>query len=523
MLLVILTFSANRKAKLLDDEGDEPPLPVGGMKTTIQWSTPSLIPELSDLTKPVLNSTEIQAQNDRARVVAPAHYFAESEVPTDPTSMSEVEQALDMTSQSSAVVQSIPFFVPQQPATAPVDTPPVSVNPFGPSDSSTLLANPQAATLASSGASPELLQALGLPMFLVGQDVQALQTLASSPGLLSTMVDANGMYDQTRLLSLVQTLSGTPSHHDPSAAYQSVNTAAVGGYGLATPSIPAYSPSSTYGGGPSAGSLAKSDEGNLHIAGFGPGTTQTDIITLFLPYVKVTEVVLKGSFAFVNTGDPVNAQRAKEALQGTLLNGMPVRINAAQRKAKDSSSTYGQSSASTYGPSVGAGTPMFAGTGTPTVVLGGANTGDAFGAAPPAPSIQQPQLQQHQSQLVGAQENVDHVRDDRGNPATKNLFVAGYGPGTSEQQLRDIFNQHSNVIGVVLKGNFAFVNTSTRQEAVNARQMLQGSSISGGTLRINFAKETGRLGTSFDLTYNQQSGPNARRGSTAPSYYGRGF
>lgn len=76
-------------------------------------------------------------------------------------------------------------------------------------------------------------------------------------------------------------------------------------------------------------------------------------------------------------------------------------------------------------------------------------------------------------------------------------------------------------------GNFTFVNTSSREDAVKAREMLQGNMINGGPLRINFAKETGRLGTSFDLTYNQQSGPNARRDSTQMrqpgpgSYYGR--
>lgn len=75
----------------------------------------------------------------------------------------------------------------------------------------------------------------------------------------------------------------------------------------------------------------------------------------------------------------------------------------------------------------------------------------------------------------------------------------GYGPGTSEAQIRQIFSQHTQVVGVVLKGNFTFVNTSSREAAVKAREMLQGSMINGGPLRINFAKETGRLGTSFDL------------------------
>ena len=69
-------------------------------------------------------------------------------------------------------------------------------------------------------------------------------------------------------------------------------------------------------------------------------------------------------------------------------------------------------------------------------------------------------------------------------------------------QERQNFGQHCNVVGVVLKGNFTFVNTGSREDAVKARDMLQGNMINGGPLRINFAKETGRLGTSFDLYVN---------------------
>ena len=508
-----------RKAKLLDDEEEETSVPVASMKASIPWSIPSLLPERADVSKPVLNSSEIHSQNERVKMVNPVHFISETDVPSDPTPLSDVEQALDMTSQSSSVVASIPFFVPQQPEPAPapvVASPPV--NAYGVPDASIPSTTPLTTSVASTGATAEFLQALGLPLFLLGQDVQALQTLASSPGLLSTMVDATGMYDQTRLLSLVQTLSGTPSHHESASAYNA-QSGTMGGYGS---NRSMYTPSATtYGGGQSSGShRSRSDEGNLHIAGYGPGTTQTDIITLFLPYVKVDEVVLKGTFAFVNTADPVNAQRAREALQGTLLNGMPIRINPAQRKAKENSSTYGPSTTSSYGPSVGAATPAYNVVPQPPSVPTG-KSGEAYSA----PTQSAPPTQHHQQpQPVGPHQNVDHVRDDRGNPATKNLFVAGYGPGTTEQQLRDVFNQHANVIGVVLKGNFTFVNTSTRQEAVNARQMLQGVTINGGTLRINFAKETGRLGTSFDLTYNQQSGPNAKRGGpNPPSYYGRGF
>ena len=44
---------------------------------------------------------------------------------------------------------------------------------------------------------------------------------------------------------------------------------------------------------------------------------------------------MKGTFAFVNTTDPIGAKQAREALNGTLLGGMPVRINMAQRRSRE--------------------------------------------------------------------------------------------------------------------------------------------------------------------------------------------
>ena len=45
------------------------------------------------------------------------------------------------------------------------------------------------------------------------------------------------------------------------------------------------------------------------------------------------------------------------------------------------------------------------------------------------------------------------------------------------------------------------MNTNDKEAAVIARQSLTGQPLNGGTLRVNFAKETGRLGTSFDSSY----------------------
>jgi RNA recognition motif-containing protein len=111
------------------------------------------------------------------------------------------------------------------------------------------------------------------------------------------------------------------------------------------------------------------------------------------------------------------------------------------------------------------------------------------------------------------------IRDDRGNPATKNLFVAGYGPGSTELQIRELFSQYATITGCVMKGNFCFVNTTDRNAAVQSREALSGFPVNGGSLRINFAKETGRLGTSFDLTYGPGTAPGPA--PVGRSYYGR--
>lgn len=478
----------HRKAKLIDDDEEEDVGASSSIQATIPWNQPIILPPIPGVTATTPSSDEVRIQNERLVSVAQIRYQSEYEVPASPTPLSDIEQALDMTSQSSAVVASIPFFVPT--SSAPVPSSSVASNYQSTSSQSAMYA----VAAHVNTATPEFVQSLGLPMFLVGQDCQALETLARSPALLATLVDANGMYDQTRLLNLVHSLSSTQV---PVASQPSSFTGS---------SVPSYMPAPGPYGSSTAVSFGqpsgvkngmRSSEGNLHVSNYGPSTTEFDLIALFTPYVKVDEVVMKGSFAFVNTSDPANAQIAREALEGMLLDGMPIRINPATRRAKDNTSSYGAAV-----PSNTVGTLVSAV--MPSSHISGSN------ALPTT---------------VPTGVNVDAARDDRGNPATKNLFVAGYGAGTTEQQLRDAFGQFAQVVGVVNKGAFSFVNTSDRGAAVRAREMLNGTMLNGGALRINFAKETGRLGTSFDLTYNAASG-RALPGSLAPSnslsYYGRG-
>jgi len=412
---------------------------------------PSLLPDRPEVTKPQLISPETALLNERMNTIPKAKYLSEYDIPSSPAPLTDVEQALDMTSQSSVVAQPIPFFVPQQPQQPAASTSDVyagtSSQAFDVAQLSATQVSPsEPAVGGSTGATPDFVQSLGLPMFLVGQDTRALQTLANSPSLLSMTVGPNGMYDQTRLLDLVQSLgsaNGTQAQQSPPAStYPSTGYSHAQGQSF-----------SQRTGSRGSGS----DAANLHVSGYGPSTTQADIIALFSPYVTITEVVMKDKgFSFVNTLDPERANLARETLNGTLLGGTPISIKPAVRR-------------------------------------------NPSNAVPP------PQRQMPPGTPIDT--DVNTVRDDRGNPATKNLFVAGYGPGTTEQQIRDLFSQHVAVVGVVNKGSFSFVNTAEREAAVLARQMLMGTEFNGGVLRINFAKETGRLGTSFDVTYNATSGP----------------
>jgi RNA recognition motif-containing protein len=512
------------------------------MKPMIPWHTPLPLPERPEITKAQVESQELLAENQRMKSIMQAHYILDENVPSNPIPLSAIEEQQESAAQSSSLVSDIPFFVPQ---TAPIAEPStVPVTPY--TDISQSFTSPATPFLSiptlpqyDNVATAEFLQSLGLPMFLIGQSKSAVQTLATSPGLLSTLVDSQGLYDQPRLLNLVQTLSAstggvqsqtqtlplipapyqppmpTYSAPVPPQSFMHENTTSYPSIGVKSKSYPSS--------GGTRLVVDKSVEGNLHISGFGIGTTDADIIATFSPYVRIDEIVMKGTYAFVNSSDPPSAARARDALQGTLIRGAPITIKQATRKQKDPNASAGP-----YGPSQSS---------------LHSNFGQVYGNQLPPVSLP-PTSHQGAPIPPGANSippygimDVDSVRDDRGNPATKNLFIAGYGPSTTEQQLRDLVSQHVIVVGVILKGTFSFVNTVDRESAVHARNMLSGAMLNSGVVRINFAKETGRLGTSFDLTYGPNTGPNAlntlrnpmapapipRPQEAAMSYYGRGY
>lgn len=478
-----------RKSKLVDRNDS---LDTMAMMYSSNWQQPKQLP-LDNENPPVqVNSKELNDQLRRILSSLPANFLSEEDVPSNPTPLSEVEQAVDMASQVSAVTQKIPFFAdePEPPATLPpAAVPAPSIVPPLP----TTFAPPPPA-IPPSIATAEVVQSMGLPPFLAGQNTQALQTLAASPGLLNAFVDMNGNYDQGRIMNLVQTLTANipgaapvavppPQHFNippPPPVAQNYGSQSFGQVGTQSQMYQAPPPQAPILSAPGPfpnTSSASSTEGNLHLSGYGPMTTNEMIIQLFSPYVKVDELVPKNGFMFLNTSDAEGAKRAKEALTGVMVGGGPLRINPAVRRNKNQ-----------YGG------------------------GDS--SQPPPVSIPTPVVRDALGQI-----DYNSVRDDRGNAATRNLFVGGYGAGTTDAELRQIFSQHCQVTGIVMKGTFSFVNTSEKKSAVEAREALVGVNVNGGNLRINFAKESGRLGTSFDNSNRQQHHQPPQQ----TNYYGRSF
>uniref|UniRef100_A0A7S1BPG2 RRM domain-containing protein n=1 Tax=Corethron hystrix TaxID=216773 RepID=A0A7S1BPG2_9STRA len=473
---------------MLDDMGKKTP-------ALSSWKNATVLPP-SDTPLPQVVSEQLSEQARRNTMVAPCGtYLAGAGIPNS-VAMTMMENNIEMNVYNSTVSSTIPFSPPMQVvqptviSASPPIAPPVPISVAPPTNAHL----PSLVTPPSAGATLEMVQSMGLPLFLIGSNMQVLQNLAANPTLLSTFRNQHdGQFDQMRLLSFVQVMSGNqqpipapqavaPLQHMYPNSSLNLQSAQTLGQNIAPPPFSApptinFS-SNNYQTTNNRPTMSKyrgdtNSDGNLHLSGYGPSTTKEDIIALFAPYVRVDEVVMKSNFSFVNTSDPMGANLAREHLAGSFLGGAPIRINSAVRKAPDPSHKDSQLAKMSQIVRQKA-TPL------PTNSLG--------------------------------QIDLDQVRDDRGNPATKNLFVAGYGPGTNEQDLREAFARIVTVVSVVKKNEkFAFVNTTDREAAVEARNSLMGTVVNGGVLRINFAKESGRLGTSFDTTYGPSNSAKINR------------
>jgi len=460
-------------------------------QTLVQWQVPSLLPPPENPLPQILSEQLTEQIHRIATVIPCGSYNADIGIP-HVTALENIPEVVNLT-----LALPIPFSTSAQavqPVVAATSPPAVAISPalsvplmFPPAPAATAPI-PALLTPPSTTATLEMVQGMGLPLFLIGSNLQALQTISANPNLLNTFRNAHdGQFDQMRLLSFVQLMSGNqesvsvpqaavPLQNIYSNTSMNVPPAHMIGQNVAPPPFAApptinfssnnYETYETHNRESGLMSKYRGDsnsDGNLHLSGYGPRTTKDDIVSIFAPYVRVDEVVMKSNFSFVNTSDSLGANLAREHLSGAFLGGSPIRINSAVRKAADPSHKESQLAKMSQIARQKV-TPL------PTNSLG--------------------------------QVDYDQVRDDRGNPATKNLFVAGYGPGTSENDLRDTFARIVTVVSVVKKNDkFAFVNTTDREAAVEARETLKGTVVQGGMLRINFAKESGRLGTSFDTTY----------------------
>ena len=464
-----------RKSKLIDKDDS---LDTMAIIFSSKWHRPSPLPADFENPPARVNSLEKDAQTKRIASVMPVNFLSEDDVPSNPYPLTENEQSSDFNTQATTTPHIIPFFYGQQtPASTPTSIPapppppplPTTAPPIPPPPPILPPVPTPAINVSHTAASIETVRSMGLPDFLAGQNVQALQALVASPGLLNTFIDVNGNYDQMKVINLIQamnlqlqklnhnpsnqsplpvpTLTAIPPPPQPTTFDQFQTTSQYN----TIPQASAYNPPTKLTTTTGYRGDQNNTDGNLHLSGYNPATPIDSIVALFTPYVKVDEVVPKSGFMFLNTSDPEGAKRAKEALNGVMIGGSPLRINAALRRNKN---------------------PVNAAAPSQSVALLPRN---ALG-----------------------QVDFDAVRDDRGNPATRNLFVAGYGHGTTEQQLREVFSQQTTVTGVVMKGTFSFINTMEKSAAVLARQALIGTNVNGGNIRINFAKDSGRSGTALN-------------------------
>jgi cold-inducible RNA-binding protein len=80
---------------------------------------------------------------------------------------------------------------------------------------------------------------------------------------------------------------------------------------------------------------------------------------------------------------------------------------------------------------------------------------------------------------------------------SQKLFVGGLSWGTSEMELREAFEPFGEVTYAKVitdrdtgrSRGFGFVEYSSREEADNARQQMDGASLDGRTIRVDSAQE----------------------------------
>lgn len=89
--------------------------------------------------------------------------------------------------------------------------------------------------------------------------------------------------------------------------------------------------------------------------------------------------------------------------------------------------------------------------------------------------------------------------DSKPNKPTRNLHVCGFPTKSSTPDLKKIFSDVTQVASIHRPSpEYIFINTPTKQCAAKAKDALNDTVFNGGRLRIRYAKEVGKKGTSFN-------------------------
>ena len=68
--------------------------------------------------------------------------------------------------------------------------------------------------------------------------------------------------------------------------------------------------------------------------------------------------------------------------------------------------------------------------------------------------------------------------------ATRNLHVCNFSETTTEDDIKDLFTPHCEVVDVHVKDDYAFVNTASIEAATAAKQALRGAVLDGFELKV---------------------------------------
>lgn len=175
---------------------------------------------------------------------------------------------------------------------------------------------------------------------------------------------------------------------------------------------------------------------NLFMANYGPARVD-EVHAMFSQFCDVVDIVVKGSYSFIHTASVAGAVQAKTRLEGMFVGGKPIVLNYAKEKGA------------------------------------GRDPGQIPGL------FSRPHAPWQTNSLAHSAPSV----------ATRNLHVCNYGEGVTVEQLRALFDLHCEVLDVVFKEDYCFVNTSSVHGAVAAKHFLQGVLVNDSEIKINFAKE----------------------------------